>query len=226
VGFLGVASLALLDHGDLARARHWSEESLRLAPDSPNAMESVEALVVQGSLSLAEADAEGATRYLALAQTMLPDDGRIWSGLGLASLLAQDVDQAQARLERATRSMPGHIGTWHALAWCRLLSGRPNEASRDFEHALALDRNFSESHGGMAVALAALGRRLEAEVAMETALRLDRTCLSAQYARALLGGETGDPVQFRRFAKRALAGRRSADGRLLSDLVLGKDADE
>jgi hypothetical protein len=60
-----------------------------------------------------------------------------------------------------------------------------------------------------------------AEACIEKALRLDRQCLSAQYAQALLAGETGDPVQFRLFARRALAGRRGLDGRPLSDKILG-----
>jgi tetratricopeptide (TPR) repeat protein len=215
VDFLNAACLACFDNEDLERARRWSEAALRLAP------ESAEALVVQGSLALAEADAERAGTLFRQARSLMPQDGRIWSGLGIASLLGHDLPHAEAQLEEAARRMPDHIGTWHALAWCQLFAGKVERAHDSFIKALALDPNFAESHGGMAVTLATTGRHVDAEACIWKALRLDRQCLSVQYAQALLNGETGDPVQFRSFARRALAGRRGLDGRPLSDKILG-----
>jgi Tfp pilus assembly protein PilF len=59
-------------------------------------------------------------------------------------------------------------------------------AATAFEQALALDRNFGETHGGLAVIAALQGRHEEARESIKRALRLDRQAMSAQYAEMLL----------------------------------------
>ena len=98
------------------------------------------------------------------------------------------------------------------LAWALLLQDKLDEARQAFEAALALDRNFGESHGGLAVALAMQGLQAEAEQSIERALRLDREGMSAQYARAVLRGEARDPRAIRQLATRLLGGMTTALG--------------
>ena len=66
------------------------------------------------------------------------------------------------------------------MAWCNLMKKDLAAAQQNFEAAMALDRNFGETHGGLAVVLALQGRREEAKLSIERALRLDPQSLSAR----------------------------------------------
>jgi tetratricopeptide (TPR) repeat protein len=200
-GLLAVASLALWDMGDIDDAGRLADQALARSPNV------VAALVTRGSIALGRRDAERAREDFTRALVVNEKDGRSWSGLGLASLLAQDFVAARVQLESAVRHMPGHIGTWHALGWCHIAGQRLAEARGCFERALALDRNFAESHGGLAVVAAMAGNRDAAAESVERALRLDPHCLSARYAQSLLSGEIRDSESFQRMAERLLSGQ-------------------
>jgi len=197
----GVASLAALDAGATTESRLWSEAALRQMPRH------LEALVCRASLMLLDRDADRAIALATSALEVSPEDGRAWSAVGFAQMLAGDLGTARASLEKATRFMPAHIGTWHGLGWVLLLSGDPTSALAVFQHALSLDRNFAESHGGLAVVQARMGDRASAEENVAIALRLDRQSMSAQYARALLDGQGSDADHIRRLAQRLLEAR-------------------
>jgi Flp pilus assembly protein TadD len=76
--------------------------------------------------------------------------------------------------------------------------------------ALALDRNFAESHGGLAVVAVLQGREEEARASLKRALRLDPQAMSAQYAEMLLLQRAGKQEEARRildaFLSRPAAG--------------------
>lgn len=209
----GVAALMRLDANDLTDAKHWAEQALAHDPGQ------IEALVARGSIALAEQDTVSAKTLLERAVAQGPNEGRVWTALGMASLLEQAYDRALAQFSRATTLIPGHIGTWHGKAWTHIARGEWEAAQRDFETALELDRNFGESHGGLAVALARQGHAGAARDAAARALRLDPQNLSARYAEAILQGIADDPATFRRFAARVLAKRTRADGTTLDDLL-------
>jgi len=135
-----------------------------------------------------------------------PRDGRAWSAPAMADLLGGDLPTALAYFDNALATMPGHIGTWHGKAWAQLLSSDLPGAQRSFTSALDLDRNFAESHGGLAVALALQGRTEEALQHIERALRLDAFNLSGRHAQAIFGGEIRDLESFQVPAKRLLRG--------------------
>jgi Tfp pilus assembly protein PilF len=82
--------------------------------------------------------------------------------------------------------MPSHIGSWHALAWCQMLRKDFAAAEASFSRSLELDRNFSESHGGLAVLAAMRGDDASAKPLIERALRLDGQSFSGRYAQSLL----------------------------------------
>ena len=215
-GVAGVASLIAIDASDLAAARRWSAASLGgSAPDEPP----VEALVAQASLALAARDAVRATELADAALRRHPDDGRAWSTRGFAALLSGDLAGANAAFVRALSTMSAHIGTWHGLAWTQIQQGDLPAARASFEAAVALDRNFAESHGGLAVALAMQQLRQEAEANAATALRLDKSSVSARYAIALLSGEVKDAAALQRLARRLLDGREAPLGGDMADLL-------
>jgi branched-chain amino acid transport system permease protein len=74
--------------------------------------------------------------------------------MGFADMLAGDMPQAEQSFWQALETtMAEHIGTWHGLALSLVLQGRLDEAQALYEQTLEMDRNFAESHGGLAVVL-------------------------------------------------------------------------
>lgn len=210
--FLGAASAVCLDDGDLEQAAALSEASLAYG-------RTVEALVVAGSVALARTDVDAAVPLFQEALAAGGNEARAWAGLGMASMLRKDLQAAQIQLEKAVHHMPGHIGTWHLLAWARLYGRDLAGATSAFQTALDLDRNFGESHGGMAVVQALAGQRPAAEASIARALGLDSESLSARYAQMLLDGDLHDADRFRTLAMRLLFSRAGTFGRSLGEIV-------
>lgn len=205
----GVASLIAIDAEDFAAARRWA--ALSLADGSPNDRPT-ETLVAQASLALAARDAEQASNFADAALQRHPGDGRALSTKGFAALLGNDLRGAMDAFQRALAVMGEHIGTWHGLGWTQILSGQLAEAHASFEAALELDRNFAESHGGLAVVLAMQSKREQAQEHAELALRLDKSNVSGRYAQALLSGDVKDANDLQRLARRLLGGRTAPLG--------------
>lgn len=80
------------------------------------------------------------------------------------------------------------------LAWAELITGQPCEAQRLFEHSLELDRNFAETHGGIAAVAAMRGDQATATKEIAVANRLDPKCLSAKFAESVLKRAADDPA--------------------------------
>lgn len=211
----GVASLIAIDASDFGAAQRWS--GISLGSGTP-ADHPVEALVAQASVALAARDAARAGQLADAALQRQPGDGRAWSTRGFAALLAGDLVAAYAAFRQATSAMAPHIGTWHGLGWTQILQGDLPGARASFDTALALDRNFPESHGGLAVVLAMQSLRQEAQEHAELALRLDKSNLSGRYANALLSGEIKDARDLQRFARRVFGGRVAPLGGDMADL--------
>jgi Flp pilus assembly protein TadD len=183
---LGLRALALLDAGEEARATTAAAECLLRYPDQH------EALLAAGTASLWAGDSQSAERHYVRALDRFPNSGRALSGLGQCRMLAGDLEQARVMLDRAIIAMPDHIGTWHALGWMQLLSGELDAAERSYRTALELDRNFAESHGGLAVVALLDERHEEGEGAMKRALKLDPNSITGRYAQSLWLQHTGD----------------------------------
>ncbi len=212
--FLAAASLLYFDEGKVEQSAALSDAALLLGARP------IEALVVNASLALGRTDAATAIERFNEVLAVNPREGRSWSGLGMASLLRRDLAGAAVQLEQAVRYLPQHIGTWHALGWCKLFSQDLEGAAQAFQTALGLDRNFGESHGGVAVVAAMRGERDVAEAAIERAVRLDPEGLTARYAQMILSGQTADPERFKAIADRLLRGRKTLSGESVADVVL------
>ena len=199
--FLAVASLLYFDDGQIEKARQTSTAA------QSDGTHPLEALVVGASLSLGEGDVAAAATQFAEAVAISPRDGRSWAGMGMVSMVKQDLTGAARQLERAIGYMPSHIGTRHLLGWCKIFSHDLAAADQVFLQALSLDRNFGESHGGLAVVAAIRGDRLRAEECIKRAVGLDPKSLSARYASMVLSGDIKDLVKLREIATKALAMR-------------------
>ncbi|MBL8515563.1 MAG: tetratricopeptide repeat protein [Betaproteobacteria bacterium] len=180
----GLLSLVALDCDDLTLAKEWSKVA-EAADDAPISMETLTTLA---SVALADRNVKAALAWSEKAIERNPGEGRVWSIRAFAHLLAQDAAAAQSDFTRAIQLQPEHLGTWHGLGWLYLSQGDARSAEAVFHRAIEQDRNFAESHGGLAVALAAQGQRDEAVRAVSIARGLDPGCLSAHYADALIAG--------------------------------------
>jgi tetratricopeptide (TPR) repeat protein len=212
-GFLGAASAAYFDGDRAEDAIRCSELALA------GGARPIEAVVIAGSLALAAGDAALARERFDDVLARSPQEGRAWSGLGIASLMDGDFVGAAEKMEQAVQRLPRHIGSWHGLAWARLFGGDLEGSAAAFRQTLDLDRNFADSHGGLAALDAMRGRRQEAEAGIERALRLDRTSLAGAYARMILDGETADPAGFKDIAMRLLARQPGLPGMSVADAV-------
>ncbi len=209
----GVASLIYVDSTQLHTALQLATHALQNEPIQ------MEALVARATIALGQKDSAGARRLLNQALHNNPKDGRSWSALGFVELLETHVTPAVSCFRQAVQFMPRHIGTWHGLGWACFMAHDYAGARQAFETALALDRNFGESHGAVAIALASLGERESAESYIKRALALDKNGLSAHYAQAILSGVASDAQAIRRIAQGLLAGRQAPMGGPMSDLL-------
>lgn len=212
----GIASLIALDCGDVTAAQNWSATAIR---DAGVFGKPIEALVTQASLALAGRDGPRAQALAASALQINPDDGRAWSAHAFADLLLGQMEMARAHFSKALATLPQHIGTWHGQGWTQLLLRDLDAAQLSFEAALALDRNFAESHGGLAVVLALKKRADEAQNHVLLAMKLDKSNLSGRYAQAILSGEVQETEAFKRLAQRLLGDRVAPLGGSLLDAV-------
>jgi tetratricopeptide (TPR) repeat protein len=213
----GVLALLYLDAEQAAAAARWAAVALEFNPSS------VDGLVVQGMLHIAQMRTDEAKGQFERVLELAPRAGRAWLGLGTLALLAKDLGAAKELFEKALQHMGGHVGTLHMLAWTNFAAGDFAGAERSFTDALALNRNFAETHGGLAVLAAFRGEHSAAQRSIDIAERLDPECLSAKLARAVLAGADSGPELAQRMiaeAAGALAGNdSSALGRLLGSLI-------
>ncbi len=181
----GLLSLLLYEKRSLGEARALSEAALR--QDATQ----LEAMLTRGALAADERDYEtAASTYLTLVEAH-PLCGRGWLGLALVDLLRMRIDSAKRYIALATATMPDHIGSLHVLAWIEVVRGNLPEARTAFERALTIDRNFAETHGGLAVIAVLEGDGAAAAACIKRALRLQPGCLSARYAEVLALGRAG-----------------------------------
>jgi Tfp pilus assembly protein PilF len=211
-----VASLAYLDLERSAEARALADEALAAGSRS------AEAHVARATLAVGDADLERAGALLQAARQVAPNDGRVLSAVGVAAMARGDLAGAEDAFRRSVAVLPQHIGVWHALGWCQIVQGRLEDARRTFESALALDRNFGETHGGLAVVDMLMGQLPAAEESAERAERLDRDGLAARYARALQSGQARDPEAIRALALDLLRKRAGTAGIKLMDRLANK----
>lgn len=128
-------------------------------------------------------------------QAIAADTGnpRAWIGKGLGLLAAGDSRAGAQALDHGAELFAVHLGSWIASGWAYFMSGDNAKARSRFERALAIDANFAESHGGLAVVEIAEGHLEAAQRACDIALRLDRNCFAGALAKSLLLEQSGHP---------------------------------
>lgn len=183
---LGVKALAQFDGSEQDASAYTARTALEIDPYQH------EALLVAATLCLWQQDVDTAQPLFERALERHPNSGRALSGYGQLLMLRNELPRAGEVLAHATRTMSNHIGTWHALAWCQLLMGRIDDAEASYRSAYEVDRNFGDTHGGLALIAALRGQYDEADLSIRRALRLDPNAATARYAQALLMEARGD----------------------------------
>ena len=177
---LGTLALLSMDTDNFQRAKELAQTALSINSNN------TEALVTMGNIFLDEQDEDSAFDYFSKASALQPSSGRAWSGLGLTNMLKQDLPSAIDDLKKATQFMPEHLGTWHALAWAQIVTNDIEGAAHTFESCLDIDRNFGETHGGLAVIDILQGNKESAKEKIKRALKLDKMSFSANFAQSLI----------------------------------------
>ena len=174
--------LALLLH-ELDRQEDAIAAANRALAINPNQLE---ALLARASTLAEQEHFLAARQDLEHATKMHPHCGRAWSGLAQLDFRDFSFDRAQQALEKAVEEMPNHIGTWHMLAWLCIMKGEVAQAKMAFQRSYEIDRNFGETHGGLAVIAALEEQPKLAEEYIKRAKRLNPNGFAAHYASMLL----------------------------------------
>jgi tetratricopeptide (TPR) repeat protein len=184
--FDALLSILALDLNLIEEAKYSANEALK-SGKNPH-----DAILAMASCSVYEQEIDTALHYSLLGVKNYPSSGRIWSVLGQSQLMTNSIDKAHQSLVTAVDLMTDHIGTFHLKAWCEILLNDMLTAKKSFNLALKLDKNFSESHGGLAVVNFHLKNYIETKQLVSIALKLDKNCFSALYAKSLLAKKDND----------------------------------
>lgn len=211
----GMLSTLYLDIEEPDKARAAASAALAQDPNDSDA------LTAEGLLALGDLDARLAHSDFERVLRSQPQHGRALLGSGLSQLLAGDIDGAAQTLEQAvaTSNMRSHNGTWQALAWCHILRRDIDGAERALQHALELDRNFAETHGGLALVALMRGNLDSAIQGAKRANGLDRGNLAGNFAESLIQQVSGNPAGAQAILQHLLSQPIMPDGKTVQEAV-------
>jgi tetratricopeptide (TPR) repeat protein len=144
-----------------------------------------------GFLTLGEHDTDKALEMFSQVSEVQPGNPRAWVGKGLALLVSGDTAAATEALDRGAELFKDHLGSWIASGWVHFVQKDYKGARASFERAMAIDPNFSETHGGLAVLDIVAGNVDSARKRTETALRLDKMSFGGALAKSMLLERSG-----------------------------------
>lgn len=207
----GYLALLEMDAGDTPNAHQRAQQVLARQPDNHDAA------LVEGMWFAEQQEPERARQYFDQVVAAEPTNPRAWLGRGLERLYSNDHASAIGAFETAIQYMPKHVGTIVTLAWTRYTQGDLLGAERTFREAIAVDRNFGEAHGGLAVVLLYLRQIDEARRECRIAQRLGPDGFGAVWAHGVLLALDGKRAQGEAEVSAALQRPITADGRTLYD---------
>ncbi|PXA97245.1 hypothetical protein DMC47_14800, partial [Nostoc sp. 3335mG] len=112
-----------------------------------------------------------------------------------------------------------HLGSWIAAGWAHLLAGDAMTARARFDHACALDDNFAEAHGSLAVLDLLAGDVDSGRRRTEVALRLDRESFAGTFAAMMLAAGAGDAARAEAIMARALTTPLDPQGTTIAEAL-------
>lgn len=172
-----------------------------------------------GFLALGDQEEKRSLELFDEALAAQPANPRAWVGKGLGLLAAGNAVEGSNAIDRGAELFGDHIGSWIASGWARFARGDNAGARQSFERAVAIDANFSECHGGLAVMDLMDGRIADAERRCDIALRLDRKSFGGALAKTLLLARAGRPEAAQRVRDIAFATPVGMHGETLAQLL-------
>ncbi len=212
---LGALSVAAMDADDFALARRYAV----LAKGG------ADALTTQGLIALNDGDPVNGVELFDRALADQPHAPRAWIGKGLGLISLGQMETGIESLRRGAQIFGDHLGSWIALGWTQFMTRDLVVARKTFMHALALDDNFAESHGGLAVLDFAEGNLQSAKRRADVALKLDRECFGGMLARMLLAEADGNAEAAKRLWEKAINLPAGVDGKTLAQAMVGLGLD-
>ena len=209
----GYLAILEMDDGNMLAAHQRAAALLARQP------ENVDAALVEAMWMTEQQEIDSARACFERIVQAQPENPRGWLGVGLANLYLEQNAAAIEALQTAYRHMPGNVGALTTLAWARFVSRDLAAAEQTFREAIALDRNFGEAHGGLAITLVFLKRYHEARRETRIALRLNPKGFGAIYAHGALMAIDGKRPQGEAEIAAALQRAVMSDGRSLIEHV-------
>lgn len=206
---MGALAIMALDAGDLAQARAYAVA----------ARDDLNGIATLGLLRLGEGDTAAADECFAHGLAQRGDNPRLWIGRGLSLLEQGQTEEAARDLEKGAGLFETHTGTWIASGWARFAAGDEVAARAHFQRALALDPNFAEAHGGLAVLSILAGDIEQGRQGAQIAIRLDRRALGAQLAQILLLEQRGETRAAETLRRTALNMPVGPDGLTIGEAI-------
>jgi tetratricopeptide (TPR) repeat protein len=173
---LGALATLAMDAEKPQLARAYAEKA------GPNS----DASAALGMLMLGDYEAGNAIPLFDQAIALQPSNPRAWIGKGLALQASGDTGGATEAIDRGAELFRDHLGSWIAAGWAHFVRGDYKTARARFDTAMAIDANFSECHGGIAVVDVVEGDIESAKRECDIALRLDRNCFGGALAKSML----------------------------------------
>ncbi len=180
---MGALATLAMDAEKEDLVRHYGEQAGRNA----------EGRAALGFLALGAQDATTSLKLFDEVIAAQPGNPRAWIGKGLGLLAKGDASAGAKAIDHGAEIFQSHIGSWIASGWAHFVNGENEKARASFEKALAIDDNFAESHGGLAVLDILEGKLDEAKRESQIALRLDKRSLGGALAASLLAERAGNP---------------------------------
>jgi len=181
----GLLALLQYENGDNPSSLQTARETLAEDPDQ------LDALIACASAHFELGNIEASRQTWLHTVAAHSNCGRAWSGLGLLEFNELEFVDAEKHLLLAVEFMPDHIGTWHLLAWIYILRNDSAQARHALDKSYELDRNFGETHGGLAIVDVMDNYDDRARLGIRRALKLNPLGLGARYAELLLLQKAG-----------------------------------
>jgi len=212
----GLLALLLQEEGHDDEARTHIDAAIERNPRQ------VEALLALAAMQSEGPESEVARKSFDAILRVDSRCGRAWLGLALLNLREMRLDAAMHDAQLAASHLPEHLGTWHVFAWIQIMLGDVVGAQAAFERAMSVDRNFGETHGGLAVVAALQDREDDARLHLKRALRLAPQSLAATYAEMLLLQREGRDEEAMRLLDSVLSRKAGRAGLQYRELVIAQ----
>jgi Tfp pilus assembly protein PilF len=206
---MGALATLALDAEKAELARHYGER----------AGHNAEGRAAMGFLVLGEQDATTAKTLFDDAIRGQPTNPRAWVGMGLSLLANGETPAAAEAIDRGAELFNDHIGSWIASGWAHFVNGDRAKARSSFERAMAIDPNFSECHGGLAVLDVLDGDLAAAKKESQIALRLDPGSLGGALSASLLLEQSGQKQAARKIRDLAMQAPIGPGGKTLAQAL-------